>query len=70
MIDPKTITLIDIGRGVIYKPHYLRNDPARWERGRLSSISEDGTIFVRFKGSNGEKCKPQDLCWESEHESR
>lgn len=70
MIDPKTLTLDDLGRHVVYKPFYFRDDPTRWENGVISSYREDGTIFVRFKGPNGERCNSQDLWWGSEHESR
>ena len=70
MIDPKKLTQDDIGRHVIYKPFYFRDDPARWEYGVLSSFREDGAIFVRFKGPNGERCSPQDLWWGREDEPR
>lgn len=65
MIDPKTLKLDDIGRGVIYKSEYSRDDPSRWEYGVLSSF-RDRFIFVRFKGPSGERCNPEDLDWEKE----
>lgn len=65
MIDPKTLTESDIGRHVIYKPLNFRDDPTRWEYGVLSSFREDGAIFVRFKGPNGERCNPEDIWWGS-----
>jgi hypothetical protein len=64
MIDPKTLKPEDIGRGLIYKPFYFRDEPARWEYGVLSSYREDGAIFAKFKGPNGERCNPEDLDWE------
>jgi hypothetical protein len=64
MIDVKTLTPEDIGRHVIYKPFYFRDSPSDWERGVISSYREDGAVFVRFKGPNGERCSPEDLFWE------
>lgn len=66
MINPKTLTLDDIGRVVIYKPPHFIDEPSMWEWGVLSSFRDDGAIFVRFKGPTGERCSPEDLWWESE----
>lgn len=66
MIDPKTLTEADIGRVVIFKPFESLDDPSCWEYGSLSSYREDGAIFVRFRGPNGERCSPDSIYWEKE----
>jgi hypothetical protein len=57
-IQGKTLTPDDIGRQIRYRdPH------GPTEIGLLSSYREDGAIFVRFKGPNGERCPPERLSW-------
>ena len=51
MIDPKTLTENDIGREVKYQDCYNK------DYGTLSSWN-DKYIFVKFRGPNGEACKP------------
>lgn len=58
MIQGKILTEDDLGRNVTYNPRFGKR-----EFGKLSSFREDGAIFVRFKGPNGERCDPEDLIW-------
>jgi hypothetical protein len=58
-IEQKVLDETDIGRGVIYNNGYGK------EYGKLSSFREDGAIFVRFLGPNGERCNPESLKWEN-----
>ena len=57
-IESKELTPDDIGRNVTFTY-------AHGERvfGKLSSYREDGAIFVRFKGPNGELCDAEALSW-------
>lgn len=48
----------DIGRWVTFTSMFGNK-----ERGVLSSFRSDGSIFVRFKGPDGERCNPEDLSW-------
>ena len=65
MIDVKSLTEADIGRNVVYRPHHALDGPvSEWEYGKLSSFRKDGSIFVRFKGPQGERCDPENLFWE------
>lgn len=59
-IEGKRLDESDIGRLIIYKDPYGSD-----EIGVLSSFREDGTIFVRFKGPNGENSPPDRLHWVS-----
>lgn len=56
MIDPKKLTEKDIGRKVIWKADnkHLRDE------GVLTSW-HDHYVFVKFKGPNGEACRPIDV---------
>lgn len=59
MIDPATLTEKDVGRNVTYhREHCAR------EFGKLSSWTAT-TVFVRFKGPNGEGCQPEDVSFDS-----
>jgi len=63
-IQGQVVTQTDVGRNVTYVPNHAPDDPSQWERGVLSSFREDdGAIFVRFKGPNGERCNPENLRW-------
>ncbi len=55
MIDPSTLTEADLGRQVRYEREYCKT-----EYGVLSSWNAK-TVFVRFKGPNGEGCEPEDV---------
>lgn len=57
-------TEADVGRKVTYVPNHAKEDPSQWEYGVISSVREDGAIFVRFKGPNGERCSPDNLRWQ------
>lgn len=59
MIEVKDLNPWDIGRKVSYRPR-----ESGWEFGVLSSVREDGAIFVKFKGPTGERCEPKNLFWE------
>lgn len=64
IIQGRKVTDDDIGCWITYVPDHAKDDPSRgWERGILSSFREDGAIFVRFKGPNGERCNAEDLRW-------
>lgn len=57
-IQGKELTRQDIGRKVCYTaPH------GAVEFGEISSFRDDGSIFVRFKGPNGERCPADRLSW-------
>jgi hypothetical protein len=67
-IQGRELTESDIGSNVTYKPNHAKDDPSQWEHGKLSSFRYEqdrveGTIFVRFKGPNGERCNPENLVW-------
>lgn len=62
-IEDKELEPSDVGRWVIYIPNHAAENPMQWERGKLSSFRDDGAIFVRFKGPNGERCDPGNLRW-------
>lgn len=63
MIQGKPLSEIDIGCHITYVPNHAKDDPKQWERGTLSSFREDGAIFVKFKGPNGERCDSENLRW-------
>lgn len=57
-IEGKRLDADDIGRWVTYvHQHGLQ------ERGRLTSFRATGHVFVRFKGPQGELCRPGKLIW-------
>lgn len=59
MINPKDLTEADVDRLVIYQePGGFPG--AKREEGRLSSWN-DLYVFVRFKGPQGESCRPEDV---------
>ena len=62
-IEGQVLTDDDLGRNVTFIPNHAKDDPTQWERGRLSSFGDDGAIFVRFKGPNGERCGSENLRW-------
>lgn len=66
MINVEELTEEDVGRKVLYKPFYFRDDPSRWEVGTLSSFRDNGRVFVKFKGPTGEACNAMDLFWEND----
>jgi hypothetical protein len=57
-IQGKHLEQSDVGRWVTYTPSHGAK-----ERGTLSSFREDGAIFVRFKGPQGERCDADALSW-------
>ena len=57
-IQGKILEDADIGRWVTYTPSHGAK-----ERGTISSFRDDGAIFVRFKGPQGERCDPETLAW-------
>jgi len=57
-IEGKLLEPSDVGRNVTYTHLHGERD-----FGKLSSYREDGAIFVRFKGPNGERCDPEQLSW-------
>lgn len=60
MIDPQTLTPADVGRSVTYHGEY--GPP---EHGKLSSWNQR-FIFVKFKGPDGEPCRPKDVSFDFE----
>lgn len=58
MIKIEELDARDIGRSVVYRRAF--SDSAV---GQLTSWNEH-YVFVRFKGPNGEACKPEDVSFE------
>lgn len=63
MIDPKKLTQADVGRNVTYKTAFCET-----EHGTLTSWNE-AYVFVRFKGTSGEACRPEDVRFDFEEPS-
>ncbi len=59
MIQGKALDATDIGRKVAYQA--FPNAP--YEIGVLSSFRDNGAIYVRFNGPQGERCPPNTLSW-------
>jgi hypothetical protein len=62
-IEGQEVTEQDIARAVTYVPNHAKDDATQWENGWLSSYRDDGGIWIRFKGPNGEKCDADNLRW-------
>ncbi len=58
----KSLSDFTVGQHVRYVPYHAHGDLNHpdCENGVVSSIS-DKYVFVRFKGPNGEACKPDQL---------
>lgn len=58
----KSLSDFKVGQHVRYVPYHAHGDTSHpdCQNGVVSSISEH-YVFVRFKGPNGEACKPDQL---------
>lgn len=55
MIDPKTLTLKDVGRKVVWGAGHINQEEC------VLTSWNDSFVFVRFRGPNGESCLPEDI---------
>ncbi len=63
-IQGKPLDANDLERPIDYQPY----PNAPFERGYLSSFRETGSIYVRFRGPQGERCPPSTLTWGDIHD--